>query len=195
MRFIGEVIKQHSHCHYCGSEMPFPRRYGQKYCDGTCQALQQEVIQREALEQKDEELAAFAKRIYLLDNIKFEDGPIPGSPCWMWQASTAGAGYGLVVFDYVHYYAHRLSYVFAYGAIPEGWWLLHSCHREACINPAHLRPGKAKENAQDRVKAGHQYRGLPAETVSNIRGVVEPSPVILLPPPIDAPIQVKRRKL
>lgn len=55
----------------------------------------------------------------------------------------------------------------------EGLYVLHTCHNPACVNPKHLRLGTAKENMQDKVRAGRwkggQPRKLTPEQVAEIR--------------------------
>lgn len=71
--------------------------------------------------------------------------------CWDWLAPVNNGGYGYfwdkssksVVL------AHRRAWERVNGAIPHGASILHSCDNPACCNPAHLRCGDAKANAQD----------------------------------------------
>lgn len=51
-------------------------------------------------------------------------------------------------------YAHRVAYRAAYGEIPSGLFVLHSCDNRACVNPKHLRLGGPRENALDIVLRG-----------------------------------------
>lgn len=54
--------------------------------------------------------------------------------------------------------AHRASYILNVGPIPDGMLILHGCESlyppgdftcRLCVEPTHLRPGTAKENAAD----------------------------------------------
>lgn len=58
-------------------------------------------------------------------------------------------------------WAHRLSFLSYVADIPDGALVLHSpkCISRACVNPAHLRLGDARENARDRDKSGTTARG------------------------------------
>jgi predicted XRE-type DNA-binding protein len=80
----------------------------------------------------------------------------PGSPdeCWPWQAGTNRNGYGVFTHQHEYYYAHRVSYEFYHGPIPEGLGVLHSCDNPICCNPYHLRAGTQKDNAFDMVSGG-----------------------------------------
>jgi hypothetical protein len=66
-------------------------------------------------------------------------------------------------------YAHRISYVLAYGPIPEGLVIDHLCRRRACVNAVHLEAVTQRENllrgtgtaainaAKTHCPAGHPY--------------------------------------
>jgi hypothetical protein len=69
--------------------------------------------------------------------------------CWLWTASTNRQGHG-------HFFperktcltAHRWSYEFLVGPIPEGLHLDHLCRIPSCVNPDHLEPVTVAENVR-----------------------------------------------
>ena len=63
-------------------------------------------------------------------------------------------GYANISVDGFSIKAHRLSHIIYHGAIPEGMFVLHSCHKPRCVNPEHLRAGTHLENMEDMVEAG-----------------------------------------
>lgn len=60
--------------------------------------------------------------------------------CWTWAASLTTTTYGQFSLEGRPTLAHRLSYEFFVGPIPEGLVIDHLCRNTTCINPAHLEP-------------------------------------------------------
>ena len=71
--------------------------------------------------------------------------------CWEWQASRGVKGYGFFRTEYSNS-AHRVSYLFAYGEIPDGLQINHHCDNPPCVNPKHIYAGTAKDNTADMLK-------------------------------------------
>lgn len=74
--------------------------------------------------------------------------------CWPWKAYVNQNGYGVFHLGRKTVLAHRFSYQINVGEIPDGKSVLHKCDNRPCINPAHLYPGTALDNARDRETRG-----------------------------------------
>jgi hypothetical protein len=101
---------------------------------------------------------------------------VPEAGCWLWAGSYFDNGYGQAHYSDRPLGAHRLSWIFHNGEIPEGMQVLHHCDVRSCVNPAHLFLGTHGDNMRDMVKKGRQYVGhnaatakLTAENVREIR--------------------------
>lgn len=70
--------------------------------------------------------------------------------CWIWLAHKDPRGYGKFRLGGRAVLAHRASYEWANGPIPDGMMLDHRCRLTSCVNPGHLRLVTSKQNQEHR---------------------------------------------
>ena len=68
--------------------------------------------------------------------------------CIEWTAYVGVNGYGRFYVDGRGALAHRWSYQFHVGPIPEGLVIDHLCRNTRCVNPNHLEPVTTSENVR-----------------------------------------------
>lgn len=83
------------------------------------------------------------------------------SGCIEWTGTTNGVGYGVVTMRDMRFYTHRLSYMEAFGPIPDGLVIDHLCRNTLCLRPDHLEAVTQRENT---------LRGITAQKESCVRG-------------------------
>jgi len=83
--------------------------------------------------------------------------------CHIWTGAIKTSGYGCISINKKVHYAHRLAYEQTNGPIPDGLVIDHTCHRKACVNPAHMQAVTTKQNSEN--------VGKPARAASGYRGV------------------------
>lgn len=88
-----------------------------------------------------------------------KNGPQPtGKPCegncWMWCGQAMTGGYGIYGKKSRRRGAHRMSWEYTYGEIPDGMYVCHKCDNKLCVNPDHLFLGTAEDNVRDYIKKG-----------------------------------------
>lgn len=75
----------------------------------------------------------------------------PATGCHLFTGAVSYDGYATMYVARICFSAHRLAYELAHGPIPHGrLWVRHDCDVPRCCNPAHLRVGTSKDNAQDK---------------------------------------------
>ena len=108
----------------------------------------------------------FAEKIALTD-----------TGCIEWIAGTNGVGYGAFyagrtsLDDHGRVYAHRWSYEYHVGPIPEGMQLDHLCRNPACRRTDHLEAVTHQENVRRGVSGsfGHLSSGNPRASTGMCR--------------------------
>jgi hypothetical protein len=79
--------------------------------------------------------------------------------CWLWTGWKLNSGYGETTIRGRKITAHRLSYIWAYGEIPKGKLIMHTCDTPLCVRPDHLRIGTDKTNHDDMVAKRRHAHG------------------------------------
>lgn len=79
--------------------------------------------------------------------------------CEVWLAHLNADGYGQFWIDGSMQRAHRVAWVIANGAIPEGLQVLHRCDIRRCVNPEHVFLGTHSTNVRDMVDKNRQPKG------------------------------------
>ena len=68
--------------------------------------------------------------------------------CWLWKGSKTPEGYGV----FGRAYTHRIAYERAYGPIPDGMEVCHTCDTPSCVSPKHLFAGTSRDNTWDSLR-------------------------------------------
>lgn len=83
---------------------------------------------------------------------------VSDSGCWEWQGAKNDRGYGQVGILRKVRYAHRVSYAYYIGPIPDDFEVDHLCSNPGCINPEHLEAVSRSENVQRAWDRGERQR-------------------------------------
>ena len=101
-----------------------------------------------------------------INKIKYVDE----NGCWEWTAFRNSQGYGYMKFkDGKNISAHRFSYIYYIGDIPDGADVLHRCDNPSCCNPTHLFLGNDSSNVLDREMKERNPHKLSSKEVIEIR--------------------------
>lgn len=80
--------------------------------------------------------------------------------CWIWLGGTYSNHYGSFRIGSLsdntrkQVLAHRWSYEFHKGPIPDNLFVCHTCDTPSCVNPDHLWTGTRSENSLDMYNKG-----------------------------------------
>lgn len=66
--------------------------------------------------------------------------------CWNWVGTTDKKGYGRFFINGAVRYAHRISYSWFNGCIPNNLTIDHECENKSCVRPEHLSIKTSREN-------------------------------------------------
>jgi hypothetical protein len=103
------------------------------------------------------ELNEFASTAEEKDRARFWGYVVKGDGCWEWR-NRLSRRYGRFAIGRRSAAAHRLSYVWAYGAFDEILLVCHRCDNPRCVRPDHLFLGTNADNMHD-MKAKGRARG------------------------------------
>jgi len=103
------------------------------------------------------------RNVHATDKERFWSKVDKSGPCWTWVGAVF-SGYGVFRLEGSARLAHRVSYLWASGPIPEGAEVDHMCFIRNCVKPSHLRLLDHQQNGQNRATANSNSR-------SGIRGV------------------------
>ena len=98
---------------------------------------------------------------------RFWDKVDRSGDCWNWTGALISTGYGHLSVGVgetkTQVLAHRLSYVWRYGPIPDGFYVCHRCDNPKCVRPEHLFLGNQTDNMRDMAAKGRHvshWRGI-----------------------------------
>ncbi len=101
--------------------------------------------------------ANVSRAIPVADKIR-NNTKLTASGCLVWTGFKQN-GYGCISIHNHGYYAHRIVWKMAHGAIPNGLHVCHHCDNPSCINIDHLFLGTPADNHHDCMSKNRQAKG------------------------------------
>ena len=95
------------------------------------------------------------------------------SDCIEAEGASNSSGYASVWYEGKRMGAHRAAYVEAYGEIPAGLHVMHSCDNRRCINPSHLSVGTRSDNMKDCASKGRIHSPMAKLTAEQKQYVLD----------------------
>lgn len=79
-------------------------------------------------------------KLSVVDRFWAKVRPESGDACWLWTAGKLRSGFGSFrVHRTLAVVAHRYSYELAFGPVPDGKFVGHTCSNSLCVRPDHLK--------------------------------------------------------